>query len=663
MAYAAAISLTHTIERLSNSCRISVVSNSSLEIINLLYDEVYSVLGVVEEKPDIICNINMRRKINVFDEQIRETLYEFEDVLETRVLQQFLPQSDIQEEVKEIQYPLPLFSLDLQELKQNIDSFTQKLNKMKAAYIQEQGDDGFDDVIVQSKFDFGGRSDQLKMIGLSDQFTEIKNQLIDNFSQGSALVSLVGMAGIGKTTLANKLFHDPSISSLYRKRAFVKLGPKYQLERILLDILKQLNHDIDVDEEKVLITEEGENVLDGLKRLIRESITNRTYFIVLDDLWDKDEFYMLTSFFPFLRNGSQVLVTTRLQKVAQKANRDCINTIRFLDKKESWELLRHKVFDEMPCPPELEKAGKKIAENCEGLPLTIVTVADTLSKGEKSTEYWNEVAADKRNAVFVDAYDEMFEVLYPSYAYLYQHLKPCFLYMGVFRQNHEISRSKLVNLLIVEGFLEPGYEDANMFFKELVSNSLVMVQKQSFVTKTFSLPSPFWYLCDKESKKNKFFLALNGYADGSAQECVKSQRRLAIRNNILFSIKDVHDSIASASMILKLRCYAFRGPTWDVCNGEFRKLRYLLIEDTNLVHWTFGDGLCLYFLEFLGIHDCYKLEEIPLTYSKNHYLKKIELVDSNPMALSCANKLKEDWDHEYGGKGPLVVNFHSSWDA
>ncbi|EYU17709.1 hypothetical protein MIMGU_mgv1a024998mg, partial [Erythranthe guttata] len=77
--------------------------------------------------------------------------------------------------------------------------------------------------------------DDYNMVGISDLFTEIKDLFGENSSQSEGIltVSLVGMAGIGKTTLAKKLFQDPSIFSCYTRHVFVTIGPKYRLADIL----------------------------------------------------------------------------------------------------------------------------------------------------------------------------------------------------------------------------------------------------------------------------------------------------------------------------------------------------------------------------------------------------------------------------------------------
>lgn len=101
-------------------------------------------------------------------------------------------------------------------------------------------------------------------------------------------------------------------------------------------------------------------------------------------------------------------MTTRLQKLA---NTEDIYQVRLLNREESWDLLREKVFDEDEvCPAQLEKAGRKIAENCDGLPLLIVTVANLLSRAEKTAEYWKK-AANRGDSLYMEANDQMLRVV------------------------------------------------------------------------------------------------------------------------------------------------------------------------------------------------------------------------------------------------------------
>ncbi|EYU38162.1 hypothetical protein MIMGU_mgv1a025990mg [Erythranthe guttata] len=439
MAYAAVISLKQRIEhQLVNSGHISAVVISSPGRIQVVYEEVCSLQQVLEEMESSNSSIN-RKMVNALDEQIRETVCELEDTLDhSHLSNQFLSQQDIH-------------------------SFTEKVNKLMKAYIHELRNMSPEE---DENDEFGGDDEYSKMVGLSDQFMEIKDRLTTNYSD--------------LTPVSLKLFHAPFISRRFHRCAFVTIGRKYQLQRVLLVILKQL----------------------------------------------KD----LVDFFPDDNNGSQILLTTRLHQVARYAShQSCVYTIRFLNKKESWDLLCGKVFGfEEPCCYELEKAGKRIAEKCEGLPLTIVIVANILSKAEKTADY----------------------------NYLSQHLKSFFLYMGTFPEKTEVSCSKLYNLWMVEGITELDRDSTPEYFEKLVFNSLVMVGERGFYgkIKTASLHSSFWHLCNKEAHKNKFFYALNSLAEAKPKKGIKYQRRLCIRNSTLFSIKDAFESMESISMVRSLLC-------------------------------------------------------------------------------------------------------------
>ncbi|KAL7153583.1 hypothetical protein ABFS83_04G179200 [Erythranthe nasuta] len=598
MAYAAVLSLMQTMEPLLKSTRVSIVPESSREMLEFVYEQVLSLKEVLKTLNGSMSSSKShidRANVNALDGEIRDAVCEFEDALEFHLCNRILQI-----------HPL--------DLKQDIDSFTQKANEAKAAYIHELNyplppEESEEEESEESKEEVDDENEP--MVGLSDQFEKIKAKLM-RISEDDEVktLSLAGMAGIGKTALAKKLYRDPEISDLFERRAFVTLGPKFQFERVLRDITTQAIEREDVDDED-LQTMEGETSSDALTRIMRKCLTGRRYLIVLDDVWNFKVNDQFVSLFPENNNCSRVLFTTRLEEVA-KYNSSWFSKhdVRFLNKKESWDLLRQKVFDETPCPHELEEAGNKIAENCEGIPLTIVTVADILSRSnDKTLEYWNMVAANKQNSVFIDAYEQMFEVLYPSYEYLPQHLKPCFLYMAVFPQNYEIPFYKLVRLWNAEGFLEMGFletpEYATWFtLDQLYMNNVATVHEKSLndITKTCGLYSPFWHLCNKEATKIKFFRGLNTLDHCLVQEDLKGQRRLCIRNNVLFGIKDAYDSIASVSTVRSLLC---TGPYHQypvpVCLEYLRLLRIL-------------DALTILFYEFpMQVTNLVRLRYLSLT--------------------------------------------------
>ena len=125
----------------------------------------------------------------------------------------------------------------------------------------------------------------------------------------------------------------------------------------------------------------------------------------------------------------------------------------FLKKDESWELLSKKVFQGDPCPPELEALGRQIAESCDGLPLAIVVLGGLLANKEKTYRIWSKLIGHVNSHLTEDR-SQCQDILALSYNHLPRHLKPCFLYLGIYPEDFEIPARQLIQLWIVEGFVQ-----------------------------------------------------------------------------------------------------------------------------------------------------------------------------------------------------------------
>ncbi|KAL8489580.1 hypothetical protein ACS0TY_025479 [Phlomoides rotata] len=156
-----------------------------------------------------------------------------------------------------------------------------------------------------------------------------------------------------------------------------------------------------------------------------------------------------------------------------------ISLIISLDKKESWDLL----LESLALRPHFKDAEKKIAKKCDGLPLTNFTVADLLSKVPESL--WIDVATKRKHKLFIDAYDQISQVLNPSYEILFDDIKNNFLYMGAFPLKYEIPKSRLINFWIAEEFVELGLADKTLEYcaafglEYLALYSLIMVYQKN----------------------------------------------------------------------------------------------------------------------------------------------------------------------------------------
>ncbi|XP_057772740.1 putative late blight resistance protein homolog R1A-4 [Salvia miltiorrhiza] len=356
------------------------------------------------------------------------------------------------------------------------------------------------------------------MVGFDDELMEIKNQLCGG-STNVKVVSLVGMAGIGKTTLATNVFCDPCVEYHFHVRAWTAVTQDHRRSNILRGLLHSMAENSSPGSEQV-------------DELVYKSLKGRRYLVVLDDMWSTEAWDDVKMIFPDDHNGSRILVTTRLVDVAVYANSSApFHQMRFLNEEQSWELLRGKVFgEERRCPRELEETGRWIARNCRGLPLSIIVVAGLL-KVDRRKHQWENIGRDVSLAVTASRDEEEHlptEILSLSYNHLPHHLKPCFLSMGGFPEDYQIPVFELIAMWVAEGFLRPIRSKslelvAEAYLEDLVKRSLVLVtmNRSNGKPRFCSIHDLLRDLCIKRGRFERFLHPMNGI-----QESMKQKRRL-----------------------------------------------------------------------------------------------------------------------------------------
>ncbi|XP_070014669.1 putative late blight resistance protein homolog R1A-3 [Nicotiana sylvestris] len=126
---------------------------------------------------------------------------------------------------------------------------------------------------------------------------------------------------------------------------------------------------------------------------LRKALYSKRYLILVDDVWEAIVWDNIIGCFRAANNGSRIILTTRNHEVANYARfQSDPLPLRMFNDDESWMLLRKIVFGEERFLPLLKNVGKRIAEKCGQLPLSVALVAGILAEMEKKIECWEQVA-------------------------------------------------------------------------------------------------------------------------------------------------------------------------------------------------------------------------------------------------------------------------------
>ncbi|XP_027164619.1 putative late blight resistance protein homolog R1B-8 isoform X2 [Coffea eugenioides] len=349
------------------------------------------------------------------------------------------------------------------------------------------------------------------MVGLDDEAAKVIERLRWG-SEQVEIVPIVGMAGLGKTTLAKKVYNDSSVTCHFHICLWCTVSQEFNMKNVLLQILCSDGKHSRKDELQNLDED------DLVQKLCKKLLKNR-YLVVFDDVWDIKVWNELRTAFPNDKNGSRIIFTSRSSNVASQVHYGGEpHYLHPLSEKESSELLLKKVFgEEEECPQALHGLGMEIAEKCWGLPLALVVVAGVLATKEHDILVW-EKFAESLTSTMVSGTDQCKKSLELSYEHLPYHLKACLLYFAAFREDEKIGAKKLMCLWIAEGFVEiiegkRSEDTAEEYLMDLIGRNLVMVSKSRSIggVKTCYIHDLIFEFCKGEAKEKKFLQVLRGY--------------------------------------------------------------------------------------------------------------------------------------------------------
>nr|XP_010914651.1 putative disease resistance protein RGA3 [Elaeis guineensis] len=313
---------------------------------------------------------------------------------------------------------------------------------------------------------------------IEDDTRKLVDLLTKEYKKKIPIFAIVGMGGIGKTTLAQKIYHDKKLQENFNQMPLIWLcvSQDFSESELLRSIITKAGGDPGEAKEK-----------DVLEPMLSQVITNKKFFLILDDVWDAQVWDQVLR--KPLQSGladSRILITTRNIDIAKQMGATYSHMVEKLSPEDGWSLICKMVFEEGDEQDmhDLSDIGMKIVEKCDGLPLALRTTGGLLRTKAKRPLEWRKILSSPAWS-FTELPKGVMGALYLSYQDLRPALKQCFTCFSSFPEDHLISEAVFVNICVAEGFLT---SKDNTFLEEVVDGYW-----KELVQRNLLQPDPNWY--------------------------------------------------------------------------------------------------------------------------------------------------------------------------
>ncbi|RWR75760.1 putative disease resistance protein RGA4 [Cinnamomum micranthum f. kanehirae] len=512
---------------------------------------------------------------------------------------------------------------------------------------------------------------------------EIVNWLLSNEAgdhENVSVISIVGMGGIGKTTIAKLVFNQESVQVHFKPKMWICVSYDFDVIGLLKKIIQcadeeEKNIQQGIDDNKPLPSSVKE-----LQCLLREKLSGERYLLVLDDVWNEEpeKWYRLRDLLLCGRRGSRIVVTTRSPKVASIMSKIRPYSLKPLSEDGCWSLFCLRAFGnptEEAAHPNLVPIGGEIVKKCRGNPLAVTTLGGLLHS-ERSQRKWEFV----RDSEMWNLDDEIEHGILPalrlSYNHLKPHLKQCFAFCAIFPEDYEIEKELVIKLWMANCFIPPkrGMEledTGDDIFNELVMRSFFQDVKDLIIpdrTRTTFRMHGLMHDLAHSVMENEYRVVLNGKSkDISSRIRHVSSNGLGILAASLPKAQLLRTFVMLDSVDFKFPCdvglfkclraldFMRQRDKQEVENSQFltslgnlQHLRYLNLSFT-LIEMLPESLTSLYYLQTLILRGCKMLCELPKELCKLTNLRCLDITACCKLThmppkmgqLSCLQELSD----------------------
>nr|GMC78996.1 disease resistance protein RPM1-like [Ipomoea batatas] len=320
--------------------------------------------------------------------------------------------------------------------------------------------------------DFPVLADEDEIVGMDENKTQL-SELLNEPEHRQTIISIVGMGGLGKTTLATKVYNDKEVQRDFECCAWISLPQARGIEELLRSMVRELLKADQVNIPNHL----GSMTYIQLIEMLIEYLRSRRYLVVLDDVWAIDLWSRIRKAFPENDLGSRIILTTRNKNVATSVGpRGRVFHLEPLNEDDAWTVFCKKAFaTELNhfCPSELEALARSMLTKCQGLPLAIVAIGGLMCTKDKTVAEW--------------------------------------------KKGYPIKRKKLIRLWVAEGFIieRQGMlieEVAEDYLAELIFRSMIQVTdaNEAGRVKALKVHDVMRELAITTTEKENFCMVYNG---------------------------------------------------------------------------------------------------------------------------------------------------------
>nr|UBY07361.1 NBS-LRR disease resistance protein [Dasypyrum villosum] len=294
--------------------------------------------------------------------------------------------------------------------------------------------------VVESEI-VGRQNEKEQVVQILLRHSDNNNNNNNNFM----VLPIVGMGGIGKTTLAQLVYNDQRVKHHFELILWACVSNKFVIEEIIRSVIEVATM------MKCDLTQ-----VEALQKELCRVLGKKRYLLVLDDVWNEDGQKwdaMRLLFNSHAGSGSVIIVTSRNDQVASIMGTLPPHRILLLDEDQSWELFERNAFGrEVEKQNELISVAKSIVHKCKGLPLAIKTIA-TLLRSKKNHSEWSSVLNSDiwKNDILTPT--GILPALQLSFDYLSSEAKTCFSLCAIFRKDSLMDKDMLIQLWMANDFI------------------------------------------------------------------------------------------------------------------------------------------------------------------------------------------------------------------